>query len=108
MISVFGFHVLFVISHSFLNIHLHRKIDDWDVSRITSMYNLFEEGNGGNCEPAISNWDVSGVVDFVCNKCIHFGTSTTLFEYSPPLIFYCWKIRFRLKCSGRHGNSIKI
>ena len=39
-------------------------MQNWDVSRVTSMYGVFRFAN--NCDiPDISGWDVSQVTDFV-------------------------------------------
>jgi len=41
----------------------YRQIEDWDVSKVTSMYGMF--ANKANCNPDISNWNTSSVTSFV-------------------------------------------
>ncbi len=42
---------------------LHRSIDEWDVSKITTMTGLFM--NKDTCNPDISKWNTSSVTSFV-------------------------------------------
>ena len=41
----------------------YRPIEDWDVSKVTSMHDMFY--GKGNCNPDISNWNTSSVTNFV-------------------------------------------
>ena len=50
----------------------HRPIEDWDVSDVTSMEQMF--AYKANCNPDISNWNTSSVTDFVSQ----FAASTFL------------------------------
>ena len=43
-----------------------RSVEDWDVSKVTSMKGLFQAEGLSNCDiPDISRWDVSSVEIFV-------------------------------------------
>ena len=48
---------------------LQRPMQNWDVSQVTSMYQVFKmyyNGQDNECDiPDISGWDVSQVTDFV-------------------------------------------
>ena len=46
-----------------------RSIENWDVSKITTMYKLFN--NKTYCNPNITNWDVSKVTNFVSQSIAH-------------------------------------
>ena len=50
-----------------------RSIEDWDVSKITDMLQLFQ--NQGSCNPNIGSWDVSKVTDFVSQSIAHSAYS---------------------------------
>ena len=58
---------LFSNSHSF-----NQSLNDWDVSNVTNMKDMFEEANSFN-QP-LNNWNVSKVTDM----CSMFSGATSL------------------------------
>ena len=55
-------------------------IEEWDVSRITSMKSLFEDQD--ECNPEIGKWNVSNVEDFVSDHHI--------------ILMYVWQMKHKM------------
>jgi hypothetical protein len=64
--------------------YLFRSIEAWDVSKITSMHELFFRKE--NCNPDISAWDVSNVQSFVSSLLCR--SLAFLFNFCEELVWH--------------------
>jgi len=61
-------------NHTWINETKYGLINEWDVSQVTSMENLFREKHWSrdfsSCNPPIQDWNVTNVQNFWCMFCV--------------------------------------